>query len=228
MTRPPDPNPWASLSLTPPFIAEVDRPILDADHQGRYGLRCGVLPHAWIGNPAEARVLLLQLNPGFSDRDVTDEETIPAYRQLARSSLTLQQSAGFWVLDCRLVATGAAGWWRPRLRPLLEALGTDGEALLQRGLAVAEYFPYHSIRYRWPPRLPSQDFTFQLVRGAIQNGAVVVVMRQWEHWRAAVPELIPYEQHKRVFQNPNPRQAAVSRRNLGGDAFDAIVTALFR
>jgi hypothetical protein len=48
-------------------------------------------------------------------------------------------------------------------------------------------------------------------------------MRQWESWRAAVPELISYD---KTLQNENYRQGAVSSGNLGIRTFDAIRSAL--
>ena len=158
-----------------------------------------MLPHAWLGNPRDSRVILLQLNPGFSETDVDDERSIPAYRLIVRATLTLDGQAGFWPLDPRLATTSGAQWWRPRLRPLIEALGAGGEALVAAGLSVVEYFPYHSLSYQWPPRLPSQEFGFHLVREAAAAGAVVLVMRQWESWRAAVPEVIGYWLGPRTF-----------------------------
>lgn len=211
------------MATVPPYIAEADRAILSTEYQAKYALRCDVLPHAWLGNPRGSRVILLQLNPGFSEADVDDERSIPAYRLISRATLTLDGQAGFWPLDPQLAATSGAQWWRPRLRPLIEALGASGEALVAAGLSVVEYFPYHSPSYQWPPRLPSQEFGFHLVREAAAAGAVVVVMRQWESWRAAVPELIG---HPGLFRNPNPRQAAVSPTNLGEETFGALVTAL--
>jgi hypothetical protein len=90
-------------------------------------------------------------------------------------------------------------------------------------LSDIEYFPYHSVSWRSPPHLPSQDYGFGLVQRAINRGAVIVVMRGWERWRAAVPGLNGYPLG---YRKPNPRQAVVSRRNLGDEPFDALVSAL--
>jgi hypothetical protein len=102
------PNPWTSLASEPPYIAEADRAILSAYYQAKYALRCDVLPHAWLGNPRDSRVILLQLNPGFSETDVDDERSIPAYRLIVRATLTLDGQAGFWPLDPRLATTSGA------------------------------------------------------------------------------------------------------------------------
>lgn len=216
-------NPWASLGHTPPYIAAIDLPILDREHQHRYGLRCDVLPHAWLGDPRSARAVLLQLNPGFSERDVRDEARMPNYRTTVLSNLRLEESTSFWALAPGLEDTAAAHWWRPKLSRLAQSLGPPGWRLIHKELAVVEYFPYHSLRYRRPPRLPSQDFGFNLVREGLERGALFVVMRQWESWRAAVPDLID---HPRVFLNPHPRQAAISEANLGAEIFGRLVAAL--
>lgn len=216
-------NPWASLSQTPPYIAPADLRILDDDHQRRYGLRCNVLPHAWLGDPRSARAILLQLNPGFSENDVRDEARMPEYRKTVRSSLQLEKGTSFWPLDPELTSTGAAHWWRARLTPLAKRLGPSGWQLIQERLAVVEYFPYHSPTYRRPPRLPSQEFGFNLVRQGLECGALFLVMRQWESWRAAVPDLID---HPRVLLNRNPRQGAISEANLGTEVFGRLVAAL--
>jgi hypothetical protein len=63
------------------------------------------------------------------------------------------------------------------------------------------------------------------VRRAVQNGSFVLVMRQWELWRAAVPEFIGLGDD-RLRRNPNPRQAAISSGNLGAEVFGMVVAAL--
>ena len=213
-------NPWISIGENPPFIAECDRAILDEQHIAKYQLRSEVLPHAWIGDPRSATALLLQLNPGFAESDVVEEAKIVAYRPTVQQNLQLRGESRFWALDDELRETGAAKWWRARLRRLLD---TAGEETVRRRLAMVEYFPYHSVGYVWPPRLPSQNFGFALVRSAVSRGATIVVMRQWESWRAAVPDLIGYEG---TFINPHPRQAAISLANLGPEAWGSLVEAL--
>jgi hypothetical protein len=220
-----DLNPWDELPTSPPYIAPVDRLILDATYQARYQLRCDVLPQAWIGDPRAARVLVLQLNPGFSADDPDEERSIQGYPEAVRHSLSLREPTSFWALDPKLAATGAGRWWRRRLAPLIKGLGSEGEDLVRQRLAVAEFFPYHSVSYRRSPPLPSQEFTFGLVRRAVENGTIILVMRQWKSWSATVPELIT-SAGQRVFENPNPRQAAISRRNLGDATFDAVLEAV--
>jgi len=215
-------NPWATLGDYPPFVADVDKVVLAGLPKDKYELRLDVLPHVWHGNPLTARALLLMLNPGFSEQDLRDQAA-PVLRDAVRLALSLQPTARFRPLTPELGTTSAALWWRQRLAPLVAALGPVGEETARAHLSDIEYFPYHSVSWRSPPHLPSQEFGFDLVQRAIDRGAVIVVMRGWERWRAAVPGLNGYPLG---YRNNNPRQAAVSRRNLGDEPFDALVSAL--
>jgi hypothetical protein len=162
------------------------------------------------------------LNPGFSEQDIRDQ-TAPVFSAAVRSALALEPTARFWPLLPGLEGSSAAHWWKPRLAPLVAALGPDGAEVVRTHMSDIEYFPYHSVNWRSPPRLPSQDFAFGLVQRAIDRGAVIVVMRGWKRWCAAVPGLSDYPHG---YQNPNPRQATVSRPNIGVVAFEALVSAL--
>jgi len=115
-------NPWASLGHHQPFVAGVDKSILDCSKREAWSLRLDVLPHVWHGNPLTARALLLMLNPGFGEQDLRDQ-TAPAFSDAVRSALALEPTALFWPLSPE--DSSAAQWWRPRLAPLLAALGPE-------------------------------------------------------------------------------------------------------
>src|SRR5262249_53637260 len=91
-------------------------------------------------------------------------------------------------------------------------------------VAWLEYFPYHSEVYSsLPEGLPSQQFTFELLRHAIANGTPVVALRSRKLWSAAVPELYGYSG---LIEARNPRVSAVSPGTLGAVGFTAVVEAL--
>lgn len=215
-------NPWLSLPDEPPFIAPADRAQFADDAAELYGLKTQLMPHVLIGDPTRAAALLLLGNPGYAERDVADEVERPQYRQIIRKVLCLEEPDAFWPLRPELTGTSAADWWHGKLRSLTSAVGQD--AIRQR-LAVLEYFPYHSVSDTAPPLLPSQRFAFGLVRDALGRGATIIVMRKARAWAAALSEL---ERYPRVFWNPHahPQQAAVSPRNIGADAFQALVAAV--
>ncbi|WP_052868676.1 hypothetical protein [Streptomyces niger] len=83
---------------------------------------------------------------------------------------------------------------------------------------------YHSEAWRiLPVTLPSQAFTFDLVRQAIRRDAVIVLGRVATAWQVAVPELIT---HQRVVRPRSLRNAALSAGNFTSPDFQQITRAL--
>ena len=182
-------NPWIDLANREPFALQDDLcPILrfnqTADDVTRIHLN--VLPEPFIGLP-DASVVLLNLNPGFSEEEVAYHHLDEYFRNAALANLShTPQPYPFYFLDPAVSSPGHR-WWQSRLRTLLERVPVG--RLSQRLLCV-EYFPYHSARFSATvPRVPSQEYSFQLVRDAVARGAVIIAMRALRSWRQAVPEL---------------------------------------
>jgi hypothetical protein len=173
---------------------------------------------AW--QPSHGDSVVVANNPGWHEAEIEQERTHPQYRETVRKALLLEPGVGFWPLRSELRYTSAADFWIPKLRPLREMV--DDRVIHER-LTTVQFFPYHSGTDRNPPIVPSQQFTFALVRQALERGALVIVMRKWDAWRTAVPDLSSYP---RLLRNPNPRQLAISPGNLGRDAFAEIVHAV--
>jgi hypothetical protein len=95
------------------------------------------------------------------------------------------------------------------------------ESLPSRLLSV-EFSPYHSKSFgHGHLRLPSQEYSFQLVKQAMQREALIVCMRGQSLWFGAIPELATYD---RLLNLRNPRSASLSPGNLNG--FDQILAAV--
>jgi hypothetical protein len=89
-------------------------------------------------------------------------------------------------------------------------------------MLALEFPPYHSKRFAHAHlRLPSQQFTFELLRRAIKRGAVIVCVRGFREWVVAVPELATYP----VVRTRSKQAAALSSRNLSN--FRSVVKALY-
>src|ERR1700686_1694535 len=119
-------NPWIDLPATPPYIAQIDRPVIDAvfsrDPAGRADLRFEALPHPHAGNQDKARVVLLSLNPGWADTDPTEERTVPEWADELRRNLAFEASTPFVHVDPRFRSTTGGGrWWTRRLKALAAA-----------------------------------------------------------------------------------------------------------
>jgi hypothetical protein len=125
-------------------------------------------------------------------------------------------------LDSRWTEHAAYHYWTRRLRHLIEAVGIDTVA---RKLMIVQHFPYQSQTYRQLPEpLPSQEYTFGLVRRACVRGRLMVVLRGETLWREAVPELA---EHGYVMAH-SPRSGHVSPRNLGEAGYGQVLQRIAR
>ena len=86
-----------------------------------------------------------------------------------------------------------------------------------------QYLAYHSKTYTNPPCiLPSQKFTFNLLRQAIKDQKTIVVMRSKKLWTKAVPELEAYP----YIELKNYRRPFLSERNMGEENFERLIESL--
>lgn len=152
-------------------------------------------------------IMLLNLNPGFSEAEVQYHHLDDHFRRAALANLAHEdQPYPFYFLDPKVESPGHK-WWQGRLRTLIEEFGADR---LSRRLLCLEFFPYHSESYdRNTPRVPSQEYNFALLRGAIKRDAVIVVMRARDLWFDAVPEL----QNARVFRLNSTQAVYITPNN---------------
>lgn len=203
-------NPWESLPKRAPYVLQSDAPALNAfnkvagpDHQ----FDTSLLPEPFFGS-LDAPVVVLNLNPGRSTDDAKTHAR-PAFAAMARCSLTHEltpypflhlQPNGDWP---------GAQWWHQRVRELCDDVGYER---VIRNLACIQFSPYHSEKYSTAsPRLPSQTYSFHLVRRAIARKAEIVILRSVRLWFGAVPELKDYAH---LHRGANPRAPYLSRGNL--------------
>lgn len=221
-------SPWTDLPDTPPYVLPQDMAVLRGHGQlldaGPRQLRFELLPGPFVGNPATASVVLLGLNPGFDERDLTDEKE-PRLAAEIRHSLTLSAEARFHPIAPEFAAASGSQWWCRHLSHLIgprapEPLPVD---VVMSRLANVEWFPYHSERFhRIPVVLPSQAFTFATVRDAVRRGSVVVLTRSADLWLTSVPEL----SGPSVIRLKNPQNPSISPGNMEPGEFERIVAAL--
>lgn len=215
-------NPWIDLPRRAPYVLPSDRPAVD-----RYNRRASVdhrivldlLPEPFLGK-LTAPVVLLNLNPGYSEADHTVHAR-RRFRSALRSTIIGKPgSYPFYYLDPAEEGAGHS-WWRRRLAPLVDATSPETVA---RGVLCLEWFPYHSRRFRHAGlSLPSQRFTFGILERAIRRNAIVIVMRAVRLWQSAVPELGRYRQ---CFGLNSAQNVTVSPKNCPA-GFDRAVHALF-
>lgn len=173
------------------------------DHQ----IHLEILPELYTGNP-EAPILLLNLNPGFYERNAEFGTGDEFFWATSRGNLNhANKEYPFYLLDPRNVASPGYYWWSRKLRLPIELYGLKRVA---QAFCVIEYFPYLSEHFGYNALIPSQRYTFSLVREAMKRQTLIIQMRSQRKWFEAIPELRHYE-HYYVLNNPqNP---AISERN---------------
>jgi hypothetical protein len=201
-------NPWTALPTSAPYVLPQDAPIIDrfnlsSADANRYHLE--ILPEPFLGRP-DANVVLLSLNPGYSPEEERFHHLDSYFRNAALTNLRhRQQRYPFYFLDPAQESPGHR-WWRLRLGALIARYGAE---VVASQVLCLEYFPYHSARFDTStPRIPSQEYNFELLRRALDRGATVVAMRALRNWQKAVPELAD-----RTFSLNSAQAVYVSPRN---------------
>jgi hypothetical protein len=136
--------------------------------------------------------------------------------------LTFESEFPIFSLDSRWPAQAGYEYWTSRLRHLIKKVGIDH---LAGRLMIVQYFPYQSRDY--PPLrepLPSQEYTFDLVRRASEQGKLMVVLRAERLWLQAVPGLA----ERGYIIAHSPRSGHVSPGNLGEDGFRQVLERIVR
>ena len=167
----------------------------------------------------EAKVVILLANPGIGPGEEIPDETNAQLRLLdaARKHETLGEH--FIYLTDEMQGTEGHNWWTNKLK----ALTAESSAqLVHESLMAIEFHPYHSVNFSMLPiTLPTQNYTFELVRRKISEGALFVIGRHLQGWFTAVPEL--RQANYVMFKS---RNAALTPGNLSDDGFKKILAAL--
>lgn len=215
------PNPWVNLPRQSPFVLPGDKDAISqfnstkADHESL--IHTEILPEPFLGN-RNAPVVLLNLNPGFKEKD-TEWHANPEFARRNRANLCHKRvEYPFYLLDPEIERTQ---WWEQRLKPLIDRVGS-AKTVAERVFCV-EFFPYHSRKFRHRNVIaPSRAYSLALVRRAIARKAVILLMRGGRYWLGQIPELAEYE---KFFASQNPRKPYISPGNFR-KGFEAAVRAI--
>lgn len=214
-----DNNPWRLLPPFPPFVLPDDRDAVEAFNvraSAEHAVHLELLPEPFLGNP-EAPVVLLNLNPGFSDADHAAHQE-PSFASASTDNLLHRRAQfPFFLLDPSIPSPGQH-WWKQKLRRLIERTSLLAVAT---NVFVIEIHGYHSRRFSSRLALSSQRYTRQLVLNAVRRNATVIVMRGWRWWSELVPEL---SQNSVAFLR-NVQNPTISPSNCP-DIFDTVVTRI--
>ena len=228
-------NPWQKIGAQ--YIHPADAPyILQFNQQTRQKTRTyqdqivqdSLPPLPFIGDPWTAPVIVLGKNTSFDDIDTQDADRhYPALNHANLLSLTGENPHPFFYLDPAFADTNGYTWWNRQLNNILTdstAQGVERETVLGR-IAWIQQHAYRTKK-AWCPvdPLPTQAYTFHLVREAVKRGAVIVMLYgapTWQWWQEAVPE-IPVT----ALRCSTPRNAILSKTTFGEEGYARILAAL--
>ena len=150
------------------------------------GLTFSCLPDPYNGNP-ESKVYCLCKNPGKPDSCFNCDE---AYVNATINNLQLKSENCFWAEDIRNKCGKqheGVSWLYKRTKELKMILGKHPD------IFFIEYFPYHSNKgFIFPKHLPSYDFTDELIRQAMKEEKLIIIMREKKGWLDRIKDLKDY------------------------------------
>jgi hypothetical protein len=220
-------NPWINLPMTSPYVLPEDKRLLDTfSYPNEKRPHTEILPAPYMGQPDSVKVFLLSLNPGFKEWDVKRETTDLDYDNEKRKSLTFQSRVACFFLDSNFADTPGYNWWYSTLRMPIETFGLESVASL---MMCVQFFPYQSSAYKNQRIIPSQLYSFELVKNAMNAYKLIIQYRGDKYWYDAVPGLETYEP-KIVIRSQKSgkklRKASISANNMSAKEWDALSNAL--
>ena len=208
-------NPWEDFKISTEMIHELDRHSFELHNtkvEPDYRFLSQLAPEPWIGD-TKANLLVLLANPGATRGDVSGvkQKGADIINQLSIANLnhSIKDYPHFF-FNPILEGTDGHTWYKKRFRHLIEV--TDAQNVSKKVLSC-ELVPYHSFSWKKPSVMPpTQSYTFEIVRNAIERGAIILIGRGKADWFKHVPELSKY---KRYFQPASPQCAYISPKNYG-------------
>jgi hypothetical protein len=211
-------NPWLLLPNQPNYWLEIDYQSIvnfnNINNKPPYDIIGHILPEPFVGSP-DAEIILLNLNPGFAGNQA-HLETMGNSNFVNDSLLNLShQINNFFLLHHQ--GPGQT-WWKKKFKYLIENCGIDKT----NNLMCIEWFPYSSEKFHrnyWRRNLlPSQAYSFDLVRRFMKEGRIIIIMRSQDIWFETIPQLQNYPKLMILnnFQNPTitPNNLTINKWHL--------------
>ena len=190
-------NPWLSITEGNVKIAECDVPYFERkgsveeyaeninlkDDEVELTFDC--MPDPFSSSP-NSKVYCLNKNPGKPDFCFKEDE---AFLNATIQNLRLRSDSCFWAENirnkCGKVHDGVE-WLRKRTKSLKDFLGSNPD------IFFIEFFPYHSSKgFAFPKHLPSYDFSDALIKQAVKDKKLIIIMRERINWMKRLKKTIP-------------------------------------
>ena len=216
-------NPWRDISWNQ-LYAECDKEILN-NSKFKDKIQIKTLPEPFAGN-VNSKVICLNGNPGNADIKFTEDSDY-LYKDLFYNefieNLNLRYNEFFWLSE-KIAPTKHDGidWWQKMTKSLQNELGHRPQ------LFVLEYFPYHSLKMFSFPALPSDKYRNYLLRKAMDEKKLIVIMRAQNKWEGIKEDdlgakLKSYD-NKIVLHNP--QRVYLTKNNMGEENWKIFLSVL--
>ena len=195
-------NPWLNISWEN-SIAEIDKEYLTKFSCFKK-IQTNTLPEPYTGD-VRSNVYCLNLNPGSAcvcdDSEPQIKEKFEKYTQL---TLRHDIDENMWFL---LKETAGYTWLQQMTKELREYKKGQNPRMF-----VIEYFPYHTVKGTYFPRkLPSYEYSNQLIRQAMAENKYIVIMRHRKEWLQRISGLEKYE---RLAYLNSPLNPCLTKKNF--------------
>ena len=220
-------NPWLDFDykaesqlhpLDAPHVHAFNREMDKSPAKSIYKLSDAHAPLPYFGS-LDAKLVILLANPGIGPSEVVPDESASQLELLDHARKHETKVSHFIYLDDVMAGTEGYRWWNQKMRSLVMETSL---ASVHEKVMVVEFHPYHSVNFSYLPiTLPTQNYTFSLVRQKVSEGATFVMGRHQQGWLTAVPELIHAERVQ--FKS---RNAALTKGNLSESGFGNLLSKL--
>lgn len=189
-------NPWTSLPplASPSYVLPADKSYVDSFNRtaaAHHSIVTNQVPEPWLGPASTANLFVLQLNPRYLPTMSHNPGKHPVIGSLISPHYGIVSGDKWWMSCFKTLAKDVGLKTGPSLSSRAQLAA--GYKHLEVRVCSVEYFPYGSDRFAHSLlRLPSQGYSFELVRQGIFRGATIVVLKGWKEWLGAVPELCSY------------------------------------
>ena len=230
-------NPWAKMANDEnrnSFILKEEKAIIEKFNNRvieKFKIHTDIFPAPFMGNVFTAPVMILVLNPGY-DKDERECGYYEKYQDWWLEQIqhiTPQPEFPLFCLDDEYITF--SDYWDNKLKPLINIVG---KKKVSENICKVQLFPYHSKNFKplfkkllkeenFQNYLPSQLYSFELVKKAMKRNAIIIIPRSRNHWFEAIPELKDYE--NKYFTN-SYGNIILSKDNLDENAFENIIKAI--
>ena len=202
----------------------------------KYKLRLNVYPQHFVGDIDKAKIIILSLNPGYSTEYYDAyknriNKNGTKYEQIIKENLEMKRPS-FHAFE--LANESDLGYWGNKMKCWVEDYDKkDNKKIIEslkkitEDIALAEFFPYHSISYngmydklgkgtspnsnrKIKDYLPTQKFLFEKIKKRIddKNDKVIIILtRSFAKWYEAIEGLRDY---KNCYEVNNTRNFSLN------------------